>query len=167
MRTIGGYVCVATIQDTLERRILFGQDVHNNQNGYENIETNGLKPYQSIACARRGKCALAERPDFKSVRIARLALRYAENKGELQQFRGRRSLVAIATARADGARYLCGPWREGLPQVIPFPGACSRLSDNGFATFRQYADAEQVAREIRRQGGGMPSTIGTFSLKYV
>lgn len=166
MRTIDGYVCVATTAGVVEQKILFGEEVNNNEKGYENIETNRLRPYKAITSARQGQKLLRPRIDFKSVRIARLKMSYAENDAELKKFCDKKSLVVIGTIREDLEQRIYGRMVAGRPLALHFPGGCAHITDTNFTTFDDYNAAEQVASEFKRQGR-MPATIGTFSLKYI
>jgi len=161
MRNVQGFVCVARPIEDLERRLIFGKNQTNGTASYENLQTNDLQPYADLKDAKQGQTGLRQRKDISAVRIARLEMTIGDTAPDIARMMKKKDLIVIKID--EGGHWLYGPMVEGRPSIMPVPGAY--LYDTNFTTFSSYEDAENVAREVNRQGRSAV-WIATFKLRY-
>ena len=158
MREVKGYVFIAG-NDFAE--FMFGKPKFSGNKDYENIETNGLTPFETLHHAR--KAAKSFSSSFKSghISLGRLFMKIAESEEELDFFTDKTNLIVIMKDYDNISRTdkLFGP-------------LSSNLSENGYETYRREKGVNQSPfemalyqlRKIKRQGK-CPATIAQFRLR--
>ncbi|MEK6840935.1 MAG: hypothetical protein AABX79_03200 [Nanoarchaeota archaeon] len=167
MREVKGYVFVASF-DFSEQ--IFGQktDVAIGIN-YQNLRTNGIKPYTKKSEAKKGMHEFINHMgDVKKARLGKLEMQIAESAKELELFRDKDYLIVIADF--DKSQDFFGEIVEKMRRNMgALPGM--RITENGFKplSFKgrsPYERALYILKEINRQGQA-PATIATFNLKFI
>lgn len=167
MRQVDGFVCIAkTTPYEHTMQLLFGRQGNHGQDGYENLVSNGLLPYETIEEAQAGQAALIERKDFESVTIGRLSLSIAESEPEIdssEELAVSSSMIVIWSN--DGGDQLMGRNIKGKPGNGVIPGAY--MIFNGYEPILTLDSAKYIAWQTSRQSCGCYVTIATFSLIQV
>ncbi len=153
MRTISGFVCVGYME---RNQVLFGKAVNTAGQRYENLQTNGIIPFDTLTHASRAAAELRKRL-FESVVIRAIRMQMAETQEDLAKLRKRRNLIVIMYGEGETSF-----WGQQSP-VHSTTLYASYITANGLKPFRNFAAAEQCAREVRRQGQSHAS-ITTFRL---
>jgi hypothetical protein len=170
MREITGHVFIAECR---EAEFMFGKPTSENCVIYENIESNGLVPYDSQEQARDAAEHFFMDP-YYLVSLAKLWMKIAETRDELDYFKDKTNLIVIMKEydRSSKIDHLFGPLptKKGRTSASPLPGAY--LSENGFMPHRRspgigqtpFERAKRQLTEVNRQGG-CPAVIAQFRLK--
>lgn len=150
MRTIKGFVLLAEFEGSakLSIKVLFGPSTTLPNQSYENIESNGLKFFQSKTEMKLPIKQLNRRELLISLQPAAIILAIAENEIDLSRFKRRRSFVVIQ--QSDGGNHLIGSVVQGLPSRTTLYGA--DFSVNGNEPFKSLEAARACFNEVRRQG---------------
>jgi len=155
MRIENGYVCVAGVENaSYIKEVLFGKRVYEKGKRYENLETNGIKAYDTLGEAILASHDLERKNGYCRIDVKNLRMWIAERENELERLKDNRSLVVIRLERdVKGGVVmwrLLGPRVKGRPDILPTPGAM--IIDTGFTTFRSLDEAIELGREVHRQG---------------
>ena len=175
MRNIKGYVCLMDFENAtvyhgkcmhVERySVLYGKSIHHKDYIFENWQTNGLKPYDTLKDAKQ--CSALMKRGHHNTTLAKVQMRIAE-KGNLREIKqlDEKSLVVIMI---DNSLL---PWIEmkligevvgGMPSEYPLPYALM-----GSTRFKKTIDtlesAMHIAEEVVRQTK-FPTQIAEFYLK--
>lgn len=159
MKEIHGYVCVC--KSNRDTTILFGKGLDGDKiRRYSNIESNNLVPYCSRGEAYTSKLQLKRRKDLSFKYIAKIEMRVAHSRRDLENIVDEDSFVVIKENK-EGDKILYGPHphlrgKGGLP-------GCPLIS-NGLKTYKQFGSAVHTADEINQQVG-IRSRIATFYLE--
>ena len=154
MRIIMGFVGAARMERNM---VLFGKATSNAEWRCENLETNGIAPFSTVAEASQAAGVLRRR-SFQSVIILALRMKIAETENDIRKLRRRRRLIVIM--HGEGQTTFWG--QPSLVQSMTIYG--SYLTANGLKPFYNFDAAEQCAWEVRRQGLSCAS-VATFHLK--
>jgi len=167
MRTIDGYVCVATRRiptSFLGKKILYGPKSHQICSDFHNGD---VKAYQALSIAERAKRLLEQQDRISSVKIARLEMRIAESTKDLPELKDSKSLVVIvaeSAVRKGSDNPMLGPMYNGLLPYKKLPAQL--LYNNDFKPFTTYKEAINVLREVNQELH-CPGTIASFKLEKV
>ena len=169
MRYIKGYVFIANFR---YKSLLFGRKIDDSNGNYNNIEGNGLIPYNRRQEAiEAGKEFAGKRKDLIEVNLGDLEMSIAENEEELSFFRRKSELIVVMknTSLPITEERLLGPVVEGKLSFCHIPGAF--LADTDFTTYTRekgekspFERAYYLGTEINRQAQSA-ATIAKFSLK--
>lgn len=171
MRDIEGYVLVA---GTNLCEFLFGKPINFSDRCYENIESNGINPFETIQQAKRAAKNLSKISEILKINLGELSLKIAETKEEIYFFEDKSNLVVIKKEYDEKykADIFFGPaFSEEIGRTAyPIPGAF--LKQNGYIPYKRvnginkspFERALYQLREINRQGGDS-ATIAQFNLK--
>lgn len=161
MRTIKGFVLLAEFAGPagLSVKVLFGPSVTLPTQSYENIESNGLKFFQSKTEMKMPIKQLNRRELLISLNPAAIIFAIAENEIDLSRFKRRRSFVVIQ--HSEGRNHLIGLAVPGLPSRTTLYGA--DFSVNGNAPFKSLEATRACFNEVRRQGACQAS-IANFTM---
>ena len=128
MRFLNGYVCVAGVErDSYTQQLLFGKSVGNKGKRYENLQTNGVKIYDTLSDAIEGSHELEEANGFSTIDVKNLRMLIGEKLEDLEKLRRGRSLIVIQLERDRdfGGNVvtwrLLGPRMKGRPDLLPLP----------------------------------------------
>lgn len=171
MRRIKGYIFLAHDQYST---FMFGKKIDPTLEGaYQNIEGNGLIPYQTKEEAESSGKEFEKERKIKTS-LAELEMKIAETDAEFHEFEAEESLVAIMRRTDFGHDDIYGPIVPGKSNDYPLPGA--KLTNNGFKTFNTIKEGEwsrsaferacYLASQLARQGD-CSAAIATFDLKII
>jgi len=104
MKRIEGLVCVGS---TSGINVLFGKSVDNDPRIYENLQTNGILPYESIDEAEKGAEQIRDLDEIDDVVIKEIKMEVAENEEDFNDLMVSDSLIVIMY-REDGEGFF-GP----------------------------------------------------------
>ncbi len=168
MKETRGYVFIPRMREC-GQEFLFGPSVNTAPKIYENLESNGLKPFEILGVARLGAQAYARSmgAQISSIGFGYLEIRAAETEEEVEKtFAKSRDLIVIASDHTPGGigDLLIGREVPGRPRRYPVYGA--KMTLNGFKLIRNLGEAQHIAREEHRQAG-LGITIARFKLRRV
>jgi hypothetical protein len=169
MRKIEGHVIII---GTERMEFLLGKpgpDFHN----YQNIESNGLTPFETIKKARYVARTIFSNLKFSKTSLGELYMKIAEIKDELIFFRKKTNLIVIMKDYDHISKIdqLFGPLLdEKTRSAYPIPGAW--LGNNGYQPYKRkkeinpnpFERAMYQLSEINRQSD-CAATIAQFRLK--
>lgn len=169
MREIKGYVFIAGTN--LE--LMFGKPKSSYCKIHQNIETNGLTPFETIKKAKNAAKSFSFHSEFSYISLGRLYMKIAETKEELFFFRKKTNLIVIMKDYDDMSKTdnLFGPLLDEKTQSAhPLPGAW--LGHNGYHPYKRKKEINQSPferamyqlSEINRQSG-CAATIAQFRLR--
>jgi hypothetical protein len=169
MREIKGYVFIV---GTERVEFLLGKPGPNFPN-YQNIESNGLTPFETIKKARYVARTIFSNLKSSKVSLGELYMKIAEIKEELIFFRKKTNLIVIMKDYDNISKtdQLFGPLLDEKTQsAYSLPGAW--LGNNGYRAYRRreginespFERASYQLSEINRQSG-CAATIAQFRLK--
>jgi len=175
MKTIEGFVFMAECK---EAEFMFGKPTSKDCAIYENMESNGLTPYDSQEEAKDAARFFASGKGssqlFYLISLGKLWMKIAETKEEVYHFRHKTNLIVIMKDYDDISKTdkLFGPLptKKGRTTAYPLPGAY--LIFNGYIPHRNqdgqtaFESAKYQLTEINRQGG-CPAVIAQFKLKWL
>ena len=163
MRIIDGYVVAC---ETNGRLLLSGEVLKDGVDS-ENLETNGLVPFSTLAEARFvAACFLNGRKVLagETVNVGRIHLEIAEDEGDLSMLRRRRnpSFIVIYNYRGEVVNLLgmYDPENPAMSRDFDFGG---RLIEKA-APFQDLEKALRLAREATRQGDA-PAAVAFYRLR--
>lgn len=158
MRNIKGYICIASHKGL---SILFGENIHNHAQPYENLESNNITPFKTRDLAKKGKFTILKVGNFSSVKISKIEMKIAENLEEWLEFEDQKEGKSLV-----GIIYL----EKGLvifgPKVNDYgvgPPLGEQLGSNGFKTFEDFETAEYITKENARKSQSK-GTLAYFRL---
>ena len=140
--------------------ILYGESITNLPRKFQNLVSNGLKPFGTKKEALTAKGGLKGFSGLKRLDLGRIDMTVAETEQECRALKERKRLVVLK--KEDLGTQLIGRYVEGKPSIYPLKGAL--LSENGFKTFLAFESALYAAREVNRQAQ-CGATLATFRLK--
>lgn len=161
MRTIKGFVLLAEFEGSASKsvKVLFGPSVTIRDQSYENIESNGLKLFQSKTEMKLPCKQLNRRELIINLHPAAIIFAIAENEIDLSRLKRRRSFVVIQ--KSEGGNHLIGRAVQGLPSRTTLYGA--DFSVNGNAPFNSLEATRACFNEVRRQGA-CEALIANFTM---
>lgn len=164
IKTVEGYVCIAKVMGT-GAEFLYGRNTDKSLSSspYKNIETQeNLSFYKTKKEAEQGLSQIKKMKDLGEFRVAKLSMKVAETKEDLEDLVNEKSLITIQ--KSDGLNLFLGPITKDRKSAYPLPGAY--LGFNGFKTHDNFKDAEYLMQEVRRQGW-CHATLAAFYLEFL
>lgn len=167
MRNEKGYFCLVRGLSTYpEEEILFGPKKNETpgmeNQGYENIVSNGLKFFPVESDAKEVLDELKNKPGAKDVNVGHIEIVIAETREEVEQLRQAENIVVLNAT--DLGTQIIGPNTSNNDRSSIYPIDGELLTINGGVPFAHYSSAEWTLRETSRQGGKVTiATIVDFS----
>jgi len=171
MKLIKGYVFIAEFSPHFKS--LFGKGI--NREHFENIQTNGLIPYDLPEEVQKAKSIfLKERGNNANLISGKFEMKVAQSPQDLEVFKGESDLIVVWNVKDDISKEsrLLGPIVNGQLPCSTLPGA--RLYNTGFQTFTifdksqmsPYERAEYLMKEVNRQGWSAATMAQFFLQKF-
>lgn len=157
MKEVEGYVCVGRNPGV---DILYGKGVEYEEQSFQSLGSNGLKPFTTSEEATDSREEILEKMlSFSEVKTGKIKLEILDDPRELKLFEDEGQFIALME-RYKGDFLMIGASEGGRGNLYPLVG--SSLERNGLKPFSRLEDAVEAARESARQTGAY-STIAKFS----
>lgn len=161
MRNIQGFICIAATTYHKDQFILFGKNMSQRKQLYQNFETNDFTPFNTVSEAKSASEQILQINHIKKVDIAGIKMQIAENEKEIYEFKNKKNLVVVKITECQD-KELYGKLVEDHATYL----AASLFVLNGLISFDSFNIAIQSIREINRQAQS-PATIGSLEIKKI
>jgi len=145
MRYIQGFICVAATIYHENQFILFGKNISQRKQIYQNFETNDFTPFDNRPDIELASVEILKIPDIQDVVVAHIKMQIAENEKEIYKFENKKNLVVIGKLESDTK--LFGKLIDDYPTYL----SASLFTLNGLIHFDSFEIAIQSIRQINRQ----------------